>query len=530
MKRNTLLFVILLSVILVSAFDSFVPAEEMSGKYLKFKTCYQKLFGDFDGGFNNFGISIAKPYIYKNFAISADFQSKGDGVLRDLVVNLTPGITFNKKFTLAFSTGFVQRSLDTGELVFTEDEDIADDNIRKPIIGLSAYSKFFKERVALSCAFYHINQPETSFIGSDDKHPMKITAGLDWKISNIFNLGTFFLQEDEQNYFGLQFKLKFPAPHFQHTFRISEEKISYRPSFHTLNYWDIMLGYNYYMESNELGKENYGICLSYQYTGKDKPELVIYDVPNLTDDETANISFEILEPERLDYVSVYNGDELVYEQQQIWEYESKRFDISVPLNVGINDIKIVVQGVNNQILERDYFIEREPEAGPIVEEEPEKVEEIDEEEVVEEEEPDAVIIAVEQDETETTIGTFDDASFYYSVIKGDNLWNIAKKPETYNNAWKWKLIYENNSDMIENPDLIYPGQKFYIIKEKEDDDVSYYDVEKGDCLWTIAEKEEIFGNGRKWKVIYLVNKDKIKDPDVIFPGQKLKIIKRELNP
>ena len=28
---------------------------------------------------------------------------------------------------------------------------------------------------------------------------------------------------------------------------------------------------------------------------------------------------------------------------------------------------------------------------------------------------------------------------------------------------------------------------------------------------------------RMWPVIYMANKDKIKDPDLIFPGQKLQI-------
>jgi len=44
----------------------------------------------------------------------------------------------------------------------------------------------------------------------------------------------------------------------------------------------------------------------------------------------------------------------------------------------------------------------------------------------------------------------------------DCLWNIAKKKEIYNDPWKWKKIYKVNKDKIKNPDLIYPGQKFTI--------------------------------------------------------------------
>jgi hypothetical protein len=38
----------------------------------------------------------------------------------------------------------------------------------------------------------------------------------------------------------------------------------------------------------------------------------------------------------------------------------------------------------------------------------------------------------------------------------DCLWNIAKKPDMYNNAWLWPKIWQGNRDMIKNPDIIQP--------------------------------------------------------------------------
>ncbi len=45
--------------------------------------------------------------------------------------------------------------------------------------------------------------------------------------------------------------------------------------------------------------------------------------------------------------------------------------------------------------------------------------------------------------------------------------------------------------------------------------------ENGDCLWRIAEK--VYGDRTKWRLIYLANRDIIRDPNKVYPKQKLKI-------
>ncbi len=50
----------------------------------------------------------------------------------------------------------------------------------------------------------------------------------------------------------------------------------------------------------------------------------------------------------------------------------------------------------------------------------------------------------------------------YEVVKGDCLWNIAKKDYIYADPFKWPRIYEANKDKIKDPDLIYPKQVFTI--------------------------------------------------------------------
>ncbi|MGA2330579.1 MAG: LysM peptidoglycan-binding domain-containing protein [Syntrophales bacterium] len=50
-----------------------------------------------------------------------------------------------------------------------------------------------------------------------------------------------------------------------------------------------------------------------------------------------------------------------------------------------------------------------------------------------------------------------------------------------------------------------------------------YVVKKGDCLWAIAKKKNIYNDAFLWPVIYEANKGKIKKASLIYPGQKLKI-------
>ncbi|MEA1928478.1 MAG: hypothetical protein U9N73_09750 [Candidatus Auribacterota bacterium] len=45
----------------------------------------------------------------------------------------------------------------------------------------------------------------------------------------------------------------------------------------------------------------------------------------------------------------------------------------------------------------------------------------------------------------------------YLVQDGENLWEIAGKPEVYDDPYRWLLLYHANRDQIFEPDLIYPG-------------------------------------------------------------------------
>ncbi len=50
--------------------------------------------------------------------------------------------------------------------------------------------------------------------------------------------------------------------------------------------------------------------------------------------------------------------------------------------------------------------------------------------------------------------------------------------------------------------------------------IGFHIVKKGECLWWIAEYEDIYNDPFMWPIIFAANKDQIKNPDLIYPGQK----------
>ena len=52
------------------------------------------------------------------------------------------------------------------------------------------------------------------------------------------------------------------------------------------------------------------------------------------------------------------------------------------------------------------------------------------------------------------------APVFYTVVSGDSLWKIASKH--YGDGNKWQALFEANREVIQDPDLIYPGQQIRV--------------------------------------------------------------------
>lgn len=63
----------------------------------------------------------------------------------------------------------------------------------------------------------------------------------------------------------------------------------------------------------------------------------------------------------------------------------------------------------------------------------------------------------------------------------------------------------------------------YLTAPPAKEETEYYEVKPGDTLSKIAKK--YYGNAMKYPVIFEANREIIKDPNLIYPGQKLRIPK-----
>ena len=106
----------------------------------------------------------------------------------------------------------------------------------------------------------------------------------------------------------------------------------------------------------------------------------------------------------------------------------------------------------------------------------------------------------------------------YSVRKGDNLWNISKKSNIYDDPYMWPRIYRANRDEVSDPDLIYPKQNLVIPFGVG---ANQHLVERGHTLFEIA--AEVYNDASLWHKIFEANQQQVVEPHLIFPAQVLQI-------
>ena len=173
--------------------------------------------------------------------------------------------------------------------------------------------------------------------------------------------------------------------------------------------------------------------------------------------------------------------------------------------------------------------------------------------------------ATDQNTIMVPYADFSIPSVLYKIARGDSLRKIAKK--YYGSEDYWKKIFDDNRDVLKKANLIYPGRVLKLLavdlgngtylvpnenggsivpatvpvptgensnqtnagtqeasaadSEVNQPTVTKYVVAKGDTLSRIAKR--VYGKSTDWSRIYDANRDQIRNPNLIYPGQQLNI-------
>jgi len=99
------------------------------------------------------------------------------------------------------------------------------------------------------------------------------------------------------------------------------------------------------------------------------------------------------------------------------------------------------------------------------------------------------------------------------AVDGDKV-TVQGKVKTQEDKEKLVLLCGNHADFARVDDS-------HIQVTEPAPEATYYEVKSGDTLSKIAQQH--YGNANKYPVIFEANKPMLKDPDHIYPGQKLRI-------
>ena len=125
----------------------------------------------------------------------------------------------------------------------------------------------------------------------------------------------------------------------------------------------------------------------------------------------------------------------------------------------------------------------------------------------------------EVEAVQSEIDYFEGLPKMWTVREGEFLHKISSYEDIYADALKWPRIYRANKDKIEDPNLIYPGWELAIPRDWP----TTWTVQEDDFLQKIAWYWEVYDDPSQWTKLYEANKDQISDPDMIWPGWELRI-------
>ena len=100
---------------------------------------------------------------------------------------------------------------------------------------------------------------------------------------------------------------------------------------------------------------------------------------------------------------------------------------------------------------------------------------------------------------------------------GECLWIVAGYEEIYGDPLKWPRLWRGNKILVEDPDWVLAGWELKVPRTWP----KRHMVVQDEWLAKIAGYWEVYDNYKEWPLLFEANKDRIQDPDLIFPEQEL---------
>ena len=110
---------------------------------------------------------------------------------------------------------------------------------------------------------------------------------------------------------------------------------------------------------------------------------------------------------------------------------------------------------------------------------------------------------------------------YYYDLTGAEFLMFENAEKSLNELWNELKESGSPGYIDESENKVVTDEKADIRLESAVTEEKTHTVVRGDCLWNIAKK--YLGKGSRWNEIYQLNRDIIKNPDLIYAGQIIKL-------
>ena len=124
----------------------------------------------------------------------------------------------------------------------------------------------------------------------------------------------------------------------------------------------------------------------------------------------------------------------------------------------------------------------------------------------------------EDEDYSSVASTSGSSTEQYTVQTGDTLMKIAFN--NYGDLYQWRKVYEMNQDKISDPQQLTVGTTLTVERTAAADSISKngepYLIKWGDTLGTIS--DDVYGTAKKWRRLYENNTELVKDPNRIYAG------------